>query len=34
MGEVIVESLSGLRNEVRYGAEQTFVTDEPIEVRI
>jgi putative redox protein len=32
MGEVIVESLSGLRNEVRYGAGQTFVTDEPIEV--
>ena len=32
MGEVIVESLSGLRNEVRYGAGQTFVTDEPLEV--
>jgi putative redox protein len=32
MGEVTVESLSGLRNEVRYGAGQTFVTDEPIEV--
>jgi len=32
MGEVIVESLSGLRNEVRYGAGQTFVTDEPVEV--
>lgn len=32
MGEVIVESLSGLRNEVRYGAGQTFTTDEPIEV--
>lgn len=31
MGEVIVESLSGLRNEVRYGAGQTFVTDEPVE---
>jgi putative redox protein len=32
MGEVTVESLSGLRNEVRYGAGQTFVTDEPLEV--
>jgi putative redox protein len=32
MGEVTVESLSGLRNEVRYGAGRTFVTDEPIEV--
>jgi putative redox protein len=32
MGEVIVESLSGLRNEVRYGAGQTFTTDEPVEV--
>jgi len=32
MGEVTVESLSGLRNEVRYGAGQTFVTDEPTEV--
>lgn len=32
MGEVTVESLSGLRNEVRYGAGQSFVTDEPIEV--
>jgi len=31
MGEVIVESLSGLRNEVRYGAGQTFTTDEPLE---
>jgi putative redox protein len=31
MGEVIVESLSGLRNEVRYGAGQTFITDEPVE---
>lgn len=31
MGEVIVESLSGLRNEVRYGAGQTFTTDEPVE---
>jgi putative redox protein len=32
MDEVTVESLSGMRNEVRYGAGQTFVTDEPIEV--
>lgn len=32
MGEVIVESLSGLRNEVRYGAGQTFTTDEPLEL--
>jgi putative redox protein len=32
MGEVTVESLSGLRNEVRYGAGQTFTTDEPVEV--
>lgn len=32
MGEVTVESLSGLRNEVRYGAGQSFVTDEPTEV--
>jgi putative redox protein len=31
MGEVTVESLSGLRNEVRYGAGQSFVTDEPLE---
>lgn len=32
MGEVIVESLSGMRNEVRYGLGQSFVTDEPPEV--
>jgi putative redox protein len=32
MGEVTVESLSGLRNEVRYGAGQSFITDEPLEV--
>lgn len=32
MGEVIVESISGLRNEVRYGAGQTFTTDEPVEL--
>lgn len=31
MGEVIVESLSGLRNEVRYGEGRTFTTDEPLE---
>jgi len=31
MGEVTVESISGLRNEVRYGAGQTFTTDEPLE---
>jgi uncharacterized OsmC-like protein len=31
MGEVSVTSLSGLRNEVRYGAGQTFETDEPLE---
>src|SRR5215211_8712175 len=32
MGEVTVESISGLRNSVRYGAGQTLVTDEPAEV--
>jgi putative redox protein len=32
MGEVNVTSLAGLRNEVRYGAGQTFTTDEPVEV--
>jgi putative redox protein len=32
MGEVTVTSLAGLRNEVRYGEGQTFITDEPIEV--
>src|SRR5215210_1137042 len=31
MGEVTVESISGLRNSVRYGAGQTFTTDEPVE---
>ena len=30
MGEVTVTSLAGLRNEVRYGAGQTFITDEPL----
>jgi putative redox protein len=32
MGEVTVESLSGLRNEVRYGSGRTFTTDEPVEL--
>ena len=32
MSEVTVTSLAGLRNEVRYGAGQTFITDEPVEV--
>jgi putative redox protein len=31
MSEVIVTSLSNLQNEVRYGADHTLVTDEPIE---
>jgi putative redox protein len=31
VGEVTVTSLKGLRNEVRYGAGQTFTTDEPVE---
>lgn len=30
MSEVTVTSLANLRNEVRYGAGHTFVTDEPI----
>ena len=30
MSEVVVTSLTNLRNEVRYGAGQTFITDEPI----
>jgi putative redox protein len=30
MSEVIVTSLSNLRNEVRYGAGHTFITDEPL----
>jgi putative redox protein len=29
MSEVVVTSLSNLRNEVRYGENQTLVTDEP-----
>ena len=32
MSEVVVTSLSHLRNEVRYGAGQTFITDEPASV--
>jgi putative redox protein len=32
MSDVIVTSLSNLKNEVRYGENQTFITDEPIEV--
>lgn len=31
MSEVLVTSLGNLQNEVRYGAEHTFITDEPIE---
>src|SRR5215212_5671881 len=31
MSEVVVTSLTNLRNEVRYGAGQSFITDEPIE---
>src|SRR5215216_3841790 len=30
MSEVVVTSQTNLRNEVRYGAGQTFITDEPI----
>ena len=30
MSEVVVTSLTNLRNEVRYGAGHTFITDEPI----
>ena len=30
MSEVVVTSLSNLRNEVRYGAGHSFITDEPI----
>ena len=32
MSEVVVSSLSNLRNEVRYGDGRSFVTDEPAEV--
>jgi putative redox protein len=31
MSDVIVTSLSNLKNEVRYGNNHTFITDEPIE---
>lgn len=31
MSEVTVTSLVNLRNEVRYGADHTFITDEPVE---
>ena len=30
MSEVVVTSQTNLRNEVRYGAGQTFITDEPV----
>ena len=31
MSEVIVTSLSNLKNEVRYGADHKLITDEPAE---
>jgi putative redox protein len=31
MSEVVVTSLQNLQNEVRYGADHTLITDEPIE---
>ena len=31
MSDVIVKSISNLKNEVRFGNEQTLVTDEPLE---
>ncbi len=31
MNEVVVTSLDNLKNEVRYGAGHTFVTDEPLD---
>jgi putative redox protein len=31
MSDVIITSLSNLKNEVRYGNNHTFITDEPIE---
>lgn len=31
MSEVVVTSISNLQNEVRYGTNHTFITDEPIE---
>ena len=30
MSEVVVTSQSNLRNEVRYGADHSFITDEPV----
>jgi len=32
MSEVVVSSLTNLRNEVRYGAGHSFITDEPVAV--
>jgi len=32
MGEVIVTSKGNLQNEVRYGADHSFITDEPVAV--
>jgi putative redox protein len=32
MSEVVVTSLANLKNEVRYGTDHTFITDEPVEV--
>jgi putative redox protein len=32
LSEVIVTSLENLKNEVRYGSDQTLTTDEPVEV--
>ena len=32
MSEVLVRSLTNLQNEVRYGANRTFITDEPVSV--
>lgn len=32
MSDVTVTSLSNLQNEVRYGDDQTFITDEPVQV--
>ncbi len=31
MSEVVVTSLQNLQNEVRYGADRTLITDEPVE---
>ena len=32
MSEVVVTSKQNLQNEVRYGADQTLITDEPVEI--